>query len=107
MKRASWIFAPDTPTAADAPALDAYVQRGVVDELVALGASVRFWRRGRPGAGRLAYKVELPGGVASLVAAQIGFLTRDLALPSDQTPAMSLNMRSLAAGRVILFGVLY
>jgi hypothetical protein len=143
-------YAPGGPAALD-PDLDGPVgpggsctvftqsraQPAVVDELVALGADLRFWwmpadlgpdggvavqqiaMQDGPGweqaaldddpdqYGDLLYAVRLPVGVEPLAAAQIGFIIRDLAIPSDETPAMSLNLATTAAGRVVVFGYLY
>lgn len=143
-------YAPGGPAALD-PALDGpagpggpctvftqgRAQPAVVDELIALGADLRFWWMpadpdpatwitaqqlavqdgpNRDWAapdddpeqyGDLLYAVRLPVGVESLAAAQIGFIIRDLALPSEETPAMSLNTATTPAGRIVVFGYLY
>lgn len=116
------------------------VRPAVVDELVALGATVWLWWQppswtpdeaevaqataeqlaahaepptpdtfpDDPAAyGDLYYAVRLPAGTDPRTAAQLGFITRDLAEAGDAEPTMALNLTTTATGQIVLFGGLY
>jgi hypothetical protein len=48
--------------------------------------------------GDLYYAVRLPAGVDPGTAAQMGFITRDLAGPGEEEPVMSLNLAATPIG---------